>query len=155
MNLAVSLRDSGELLYNMHDRAGSAAKYRGAADIFAGVSVKREPNNVLVRGRYSEMLVMLGGVLAETGHVSEAHEMTGQGLAIAKELASRDDATADELYGYARELPFLFAVRSSASLLLAVDYARKAVAERGRSREVIILTCLPRPTSNPGIHGKR
>jgi len=127
MNLAVSLRDAGDLLYDMHDRAAATSRYREVAEILRRLS-EAEPTNVLVRGRYSEMLVVLGGVLAETGHAPEAHETTGQGLAIVKELASRDDATADELFNYAES----FLTAEPADLrqpLLALDYARRALAK--------------------------
>ena len=72
-------------------------------------------------------------MLAETGDAPEAHETTGQGLAIAKELSSRDDATADEFFNYAES----FLICEPADLrqpLLALDYARKALAKSAGHR---------------------
>jgi len=77
------------------------ARYREIADILERLSAS-EPDNVLVRSRYAEILTMLGGALADAGNTAEARGITAQGLAITKELASRDDATADELYTYAQ-----------------------------------------------------
>ncbi len=113
----------------MHDRAGAISRYREIADILQRLSAS-EPDNVLVRSRYSEILVVLGGTLAETGQASEAHEITGQGLAIGKELAARDDATADELYSYAES----FLTCEPADLrrpLTALEYSRKALVKSG------------------------
>jgi tetratricopeptide (TPR) repeat protein len=127
MGLVISLRDAGDLLHNMHDPKGAISRYREIADILQRLS-QSEPNNVLVRSRYSEMLVVLGGTLAETGQASEAHQITGQGLALATELASRDDATPDELYGYAQS--FLNCVPADLRRpLTAVEYAKRAAAK--------------------------
>jgi serine/threonine protein kinase/Flp pilus assembly protein TadD len=132
MNLAISLRDSGDLLSSMHDRSGAIARYREIADILERLSAS-EPGNVLVRSRHAEILTMLGEALAEAGNTTEARGITGQGLAITKELASRDDATADELYTYAQsflncEPPDL------RQPLAAVEYARKAVTKASGDR---------------------
>jgi tetratricopeptide (TPR) repeat protein len=127
MNLAVSLRYAGDLLYGMHDRPVAIARYREIADILHCLSAS-EPHNVLVRGRYSEILVVLGGTLAETGEAPEAHEATAQGLSIAKELAAREDATADELYAYA--LSFLTCEpKDLRQPQTALDYAKRALAK--------------------------
>jgi non-specific serine/threonine protein kinase/serine/threonine-protein kinase len=127
MNLAVSLRDAGDLLYGMHDRPVAIARYREIADILHRLSAS-EPDNVLVRGRYSEILVVLGGTLAETGEAPEAHEATAQGLSIAKELAAREDATADELYAYAESF-LTCEPKDLRQPQTALDYAKRALAK--------------------------
>ncbi|MBV8050627.1 MAG: tetratricopeptide repeat protein, partial [Acidobacteriaceae bacterium] len=125
MNFAISLRYVGDLLYNMGDRSGAIANYRQVTQILQGLSAS-EPGNVLVAGRYSEILVVLGGTLAERGKLSEARGMTSRGLAIAKSLGVRGDATADELFEYAES----FLTCNPIDLReprTAVEYATRAV----------------------------
>ena len=129
MNLAISLRDAGDLLYKMHDRVGAISNYREIAGILERLSAS-QPDNVLVRSRYSEILVTLGGTLSEIGSASEAGEITGHGLAITKELAGRDEATADELYTYAES----FLTCEPADLqqpLTALEYSKRALLKSG------------------------
>jgi eukaryotic-like serine/threonine-protein kinase len=129
MNLAISLRDAGDLLYKMHDRVDAISNYREVAGILEQLSAS-QPNNVLVHSRYSEILVTLGGTLSEIGHASEAREITGRGLAITKELAAREEATADDLYTYAES----FLTCEPADLqqpLTALAYAKRALPKAG------------------------
>lgn len=125
MSLVISLRYIGDLLYKMNDRPGVISEYRRALDILERLSLS-EPGNVLARERYSEMLIVLGQTLAESGRLAEARDMTSRGLIIARQLAARDDATADELFAYAES----FLTCEPVDLRqpkTAVEYAKMAV----------------------------
>jgi hypothetical protein len=68
--------------------------------------------------------------LAEMGKVAEARAVTSRGLAIAKELAKREDATPDELSEYAET----FLTCEPADLrepATALRYAKEAAAKSG------------------------
>src|SRR5262249_40004428 len=60
-----------------------------------------EPDNVLAQGRDSVMRIFVGQTLAEMGRIGEARVVSARGLAIAKDLGKRKDATSDELSEYA------------------------------------------------------
>jgi tetratricopeptide (TPR) repeat protein len=135
MSLVISLRYTGDLLYKINDRIGAISDYRRVLDILQRLSLA-EPDNVLARGRYSEMLIVLGGALAESGKLAEARDMTAQGLSLAKQLAARDDATADELFAYAES----FLSGEPADLRqpeTAVEYAKKAVEKSGGAADYL------------------
>jgi len=100
MNTVVSLRYLGDLLYRMNDRAGALARYQRAVEILDRLSAA-EPDNVMVQGRDSVMRIFVGQTMAEMGRIAEARTVTARGLAIAKELGKREDATPDELSEYA------------------------------------------------------
>ncbi len=129
MSFVVDHRYVGDLLYKMNDRAGAIANYRRALAMLEQLSLS-QPHNVLARGRYSEMLIVLGGTLAETGKPVEAREMTFHGLSIAKELAVREDATPEELFNYAES----FLTCEPVGLRqpqTAVEYAKRALEKSG------------------------
>jgi non-specific serine/threonine protein kinase/serine/threonine-protein kinase len=129
MGYVISLRYTGDLLYKMNARSAAISEYRRTLNILERLSLS-EPGNVLARERYSEMLVVLGMALAESGKVAEARNMTSRGLIIAKQLASREDATPDELFAYAES--FLSCdppdLRQPTT---AVEYAKRAVEKTG------------------------
>jgi eukaryotic-like serine/threonine-protein kinase len=100
MNTVVSLRYLGDLLYKMNDRPGALSKYQRAVEILDRLSVA-EPDNVMVLGRDSVMRIFVGQTMAEMGKIVDARRVTARGLAIAKELTKREDATPDELSEYA------------------------------------------------------
>ena len=54
-----------------------------------------------MQGRLSEMLIATAGLLEKSGRMAEARSMTSRGLAVARELAGRPDATPDDLSQYA------------------------------------------------------
>src|SRR5207247_778148 len=100
MNYAISLRWTGDLLTKMGDTPGALLKYRRVLEILDGLSAN-QPENVLIRGRHSEMLITTADLLSSSGRMAEARSLTSRGLAEAKELAARPDATPDDLSQYA------------------------------------------------------
>jgi eukaryotic-like serine/threonine-protein kinase len=100
MSLAITLRYTGDLQAKLGDRTGALANYQQVLQILQRLA-QDEPRNVLLQGRYSEMLVFTSELLARSGKPDEARRMTSRSLAITRELASRDDATPDDLYSYA------------------------------------------------------
>ena len=131
MSFVVSHRYIGDLLYKMKDRAGAIVNYRQALEMLARLSAS-EPNNVLTKGRYSEMLIVTGQALAQSGKSEEAREMTSRGLSLAKELAGREDATPEELFSYAQS----FLTCEPAELRqpqTAVEYVKRALAKSGET----------------------
>ena len=102
-NLATSFRATADLLDKTGDKPGSLAKYREATAILEKMSAGA-PSDVFTRGQLGESLVSMGALLAEAGNQSEARTNTSRGLAIERELASRGEATADELSRYALAL---------------------------------------------------
>ena len=129
MSFVVNHRYMGDLLYKMNDRAGAITNYRRALAMLEQLSIS-QPHNVLARGRYSEMLIVLGGALAETGKRGEAEEMTSHGLSVAKELALREDATPEDLSDYAESFLTCQPVRLRQPQT-AVEYARRALEKSG------------------------
>ena len=103
MSYAISLRYTGDLQAKRGDRKDALANYEQVLQILQRLSAA-EPNNVLLQGRYSEMLVFTADLLAQSGELDEARRMTSRSLAITRALASRDDATPDDLYTYAETL---------------------------------------------------
>jgi non-specific serine/threonine protein kinase/serine/threonine-protein kinase len=129
MGYAISLRWTGDLLKALGDRPAALVKYQAVIGILEPLS-RREPSNVTVRGRYAEILVATGRLLAAGGPVQEARRLTARGLSIARELASRPEATPDDLSQYA--LDFLTCeppdLREPAT---ALRYAEASVAKSG------------------------
>jgi serine/threonine protein kinase len=135
MNVVISLRESGDLLYKMGDRATALVKYQRATDILAKRSAA-EPKNILARGRYSEMLIIFGQALAETGKTAAARSATSHGLSLTRELAGRPDVTADELSEYA--IHFLECKPSDLrEPATALNYAKESVAKGGTGGEYL------------------
>lgn len=129
MSFAISLRYVGDLLYKMNNRSGAVSNYRKVLEILQGLSTS-EPGNVLAASRYSETLIVLGGTLAEGGDMLEARELTSRGLIIASQLATREEATPDELFNYAES----FLTCEPTDLRqprTAVEYAKRAVEKSG------------------------
>jgi eukaryotic-like serine/threonine-protein kinase len=129
MNSVISLRYLGDLLYKMNDRAGALAKYQRAVEILDRMSAA-EPDNVMVQGRDSVMRIFVGQTLAEMGKMAEARVVSARGLAIAKELGKRQDATPDELSEYAES----FLTCEPADLrepATALRFAKESVAKSG------------------------
>jgi serine/threonine protein kinase len=129
MNYMVTLRYIGDLLYKTGDRAGALAEYEKILGILEKLSAA-EPDNVMVRGRFAEMLIGTAELLIEGKRLADARALTTRGLAITRELASRADATPDDLGQYAEN--FLTCepkdLRDSAA---ALRYARESVEKSG------------------------
>ena len=102
MSYAISLRWSGDLLATMGDTAGALRNYRAILQILESLA-GAGGTDVTARSRYSEMLVQTGRLLARQGDLQEARSLTMRGLAIARELARRAEATPDDLSQYAHD----------------------------------------------------
>jgi tetratricopeptide (TPR) repeat protein len=135
MDVVITSRELGDLLWDMSNRPGALLKYQRAADIL-GKLAAAEPENTLVQGRYAEMLVIYGQALAEGGQVAAARPITFHGLSLTRELAARDDVTADEISEYA--VRFLDAkpadLREPAT---ALKYARESISKGGTGAEYL------------------
>ena len=131
MSYAISLRWTGDLLSKMRDRSGAIARYRQVLAILDRLSAQ-QPDNVLVAGRRSEMMIVLARALEQSGEKAEARVTASHGLALARELARREDATPDDLSQVA--LDFLTCepadLREPAT---ALTFAERAVALSGGS----------------------
>jgi serine/threonine protein kinase len=127
MDVAITSREMGDLLWDMSNRPGALLKYQRGTNILGKLSAE-EPENTMVSGRYAEMLVMYGQALAEAGKAATARPITAHGLRLTRELAARDDVTADEVSEYA--IHFLEAkpedLREPAT---ALKYAKESIAK--------------------------
>jgi len=137
MALAITLRYSGDLLSRMGDTASALSNYEKVLNILNQLSAE-QPGNVLVQGRRTEQLLYIADILQRRGNKPEARQKTAEAQAITRRLASREDATADDLYAYA--LTFLDCtpeeMRDPAT---AVEYARRAVEKSPRDPEILEL----------------
>jgi len=129
MNYIVTLRYIGDLLYKMRDRAGALAEYQKILGILERLSTA-EPENVMVRNRFSEMLIATAGLLIEGKRLADARALTARGLAITRELASRPDATPDDLSQYAMNL-LTCEPKDLRDPAAALRYAKKSVEQSG------------------------
>ena len=102
-NLVLSLRTVADLLNRTGEISAALAKYREATAILQELSEK-SPSDLFTRGQLGESLVLMGALLSEKGNPTEAEAQTSRGLAIERDLASRPQATADELSRYALAL---------------------------------------------------
>jgi serine/threonine protein kinase len=137
MSLAISLRECGDLMVKSHNPSGALAYYRRVLQIFERLSAQNSKDQVL-RSRYSEMLVYTGQLLAKMNQLDEARSMTGQGLALARNLASGADVTSDDLSQYALD----FLTCEPASLRdsgVALRYAEQSVAKAENSYSLDVL----------------
>jgi serine/threonine protein kinase/tetratricopeptide (TPR) repeat protein len=129
MALAITLRYTGDLQAKLGDHRNALANYERVLQILWRLAAA-EPRNVLLQGRYSEMLVFTADLLTRSGKLDEARRMTSRGLAITRALASRDDATPDDLYSYAET----FLTCTPADLrepVTALQYALLSVKKSG------------------------
>jgi eukaryotic-like serine/threonine-protein kinase len=129
MNYMVTLRYIADLLYKSGDHRATLVEYEKILAILEKLSAA-EPDNVMVRGRFSEMLIGTAGLLIENKRLAEARALTTRGLAITRELASRADATPDDLSQYA--LNFLTCEpRDLRDPVAALGYAQLSVEKSG------------------------
>jgi eukaryotic-like serine/threonine-protein kinase len=129
MNYVVTLRYIGDLLYKSGDRAGALAEYEKILGILEKLSAA-EPGNVMVRGRFAEMLIGTAGLLIDDKRLADARALTTRGLAITRELASRADATPDDLGQYA--MNFLSCEpKDLRDPVAALRYAKESVEKSG------------------------
>lgn len=129
MDVAVVSREIADVLDEMKDKRGAIANYQKAGDILGKLSAA-DPDNIMARGRYAELLVMLGQEQAQAGESSAARPNTLRGLAITRELAERPDANADALSEYA--IHFLEAEpKDLREPTTALKYAKESIAKGG------------------------
>ena len=127
MSYAISLRWSGDLLKRTNDASGALAKYVQVLQILERL-VAIQPKDVTALGRHSDMLIVTARLLAERGDTTEARRMTARGLAIARDLASRPDATPDDVSQYA--LAFLTCQPADLQEpATALQYAKTSIAK--------------------------
>jgi non-specific serine/threonine protein kinase/serine/threonine-protein kinase len=100
MGLAISLRYAGELQEKTGNLPQAIVYNREIIQIFEKLSAANS-NNVVLRGRYAEILIATAKDLAETHDLVEARRMSARGLALDRELAQREDVTSDDLAQYA------------------------------------------------------
>ena len=139
MSLAIALRYTGDLQARRADRAGALANYQRVLQILERLALA-EPRNVLLQGRYAETLAFVSDLLARTGKPDEARRMTSRSLAINRELATREEATPDDLYQYAET----FLTCTPADLrepATALAYLKRAAA-KSRGNDVDTLDLL-------------
>jgi non-specific serine/threonine protein kinase/serine/threonine-protein kinase len=130
LDYSVGLKTRADLLYKTGDHRGALELYRETLAWLQPL-YQAEPNNPLLQGRYSEMLVNVGEVLAELHRENEARPLFLRGLAITKEMADHPGATADSVMQYAEDLMDcpLEDLRSPDT---ALKYARRAVTMMGQ-----------------------
>jgi len=99
--LMVANKNLGDhYFYNLRDFTQALRCYRRAAELLEW-QVRADPGNIVARLHLSEIREEIADCLLKTGHVAEARHETRLGLKIAKELADRSGATADQVYNYA------------------------------------------------------
>jgi tetratricopeptide (TPR) repeat protein/predicted Ser/Thr protein kinase len=94
-------KNLGDLYYyNLHDMAEALKSYRRAAD-FLEAQARADPGNVSAKQRLSEILTDVASAMIATGQKGEARVQAQRGLAIARELADRPNATQEQVYNFA------------------------------------------------------
>jgi len=86
--------------YDTGDIPRALACYRRVAELLDG-QARADPGNIVARLHLSEIRTGIASCLVKTGHVAEARRETLLGLEIAKALADRPGATAEQVYNYA------------------------------------------------------
>jgi len=129
MDVVIASREMGDLLDAMNKDADAIPKYEKATDILGRLTTA-EPANVVARERYAEMLIILGATQAKAGKPAAARPNTTRGLSITRELATRTDATPDELSEYA--IDFLNCEPSDLrDPATALKFAKESIAKGG------------------------
>jgi tetratricopeptide (TPR) repeat protein len=99
--LVVANKNLGDhYFYDSGDIPRALGCYRRVAELLDG-QVRADPGNIVARLHLSEIRTEIASCLLKTGHVAEARRETRAGLDIAKELADRPGATAEQVYNYA------------------------------------------------------
>jgi tetratricopeptide (TPR) repeat protein len=94
-------KNLGDLYYyNLHNMPEALNCYRRAADLLEA-QVRADPANVASKQRLSEILTYVASTMLATGQKGEARGAAQRGLAIAKELADRPNATQEQVYNFA------------------------------------------------------
>jgi tetratricopeptide (TPR) repeat protein len=94
-------KNVGDLyFYSMKKWTDALNAYRRAGELMEA-ETHSDPENYIVRQRYSEVLTCIGSCLLRLGQPREARQQTKRGLDMARELADRPTATHDHKYNYA------------------------------------------------------
>ncbi len=94
-------KNLGDLYYyNLHNMPEALNCYRRAADLLEAQAVA-DPSNLACKQRLSEILTYVASTELATGQRAEARVAAQRGLAIAKELADRPNATQEQVYNFA------------------------------------------------------
>jgi eukaryotic-like serine/threonine-protein kinase len=138
-NFASSLTAVAGLLNKIGQRADALQKYRQATAIIEKLSTA-SPSDVFTRGQLGEVLVSQGSILSSMAKMDEASNATARGLAIERELASRANATTDELNRYASAL-LMCEPPNWRQPMTALQFAKKA-DERSEEKDIKSLDIL-------------
>jgi tetratricopeptide (TPR) repeat protein len=133
-SIVVAEKNLGDLYwYELNNKPEALTCYRRAADLLEA-ACRADPGNIAWRQRQSEILMDVASALLATGQKEEARRQAERGLAVAKDLADRPNATQEHVYNYA-----WLAVNADPDDLQdpkgALPYALKAVQMSGSSDE--------------------
>jgi len=120
-------------LENMSGRIKEALPdYRQALEIIRS-QFERDPGSIMLKDRYTMMLVYVGDILARLHQNEEGRRLYSQGLTLARQLADRTGATPGDVQFYAEYLldSPLDDLRNPAQ---AIAYARRAVEMTGQKQ---------------------
>ena len=100
-NTMVTQVNLGMFYFNRMKEMPQALKcFRRAAELLE-MECQADPDNISAHQRLSETLTWISSTLFAMGQKEEARRQTQRGLALAKQLADRPDATRDQEYNYA------------------------------------------------------
>jgi non-specific serine/threonine protein kinase/serine/threonine-protein kinase len=126
MDLASAHKNAADLHNSLGEKAAALSRYRKVAELIEPLATA-QPSNALLRARHSQVLLSIGDLLAGLGQSMEAQRLSARGLALAKQLADREDATAEDLSHYANSL-LTCEPSTLRDAALALAYAKRAVA---------------------------
>jgi non-specific serine/threonine protein kinase/serine/threonine-protein kinase len=99
--IIVTEKNLGNLYwYELRNKPEALKCYRRAAELLE-VACQADPGNVAKRQRLSEILADVASALAANGQREEARRQAQRGLAVARDLADRPNATEEQVYNYA------------------------------------------------------
>ena len=97
----VTEKNLGDLYwYELRNKPEALKCYRRAAELLE-VACQADPGNVAKRQRLSEILSDVASALVANGQREEARRQEQRGLAVARDLADRPNATEEQVYNYA------------------------------------------------------
>jgi len=97
----VTQKNLGDLYYyNLHNMPEALNCYRRAAELLE-TQTRLDPGNMSAKQRFSEILTYVASAALGAGQMGEARQEAERGLSIAKQIADRPEATADQVYNYA------------------------------------------------------
>ena len=103
MDLAVVMRDAGELQEGLPDAAAATASYRRVLERLPMLDAT-DPVSLMRKEQMADMYLRLGRLLNGNGTRAEAREMTMQSLEMTKSIAERQGVRPDQVAEHADEL---------------------------------------------------